>query len=149
LARRVVSDIPPLMLADRWAARLLALIVVSLIGLAPVTAPAADWSKAKKVTVVAVEYAFLPNDLTFREGVAYRLHLANKGKETHEFTAPDFFKALDMRQPAPLNPDHTEIVLQPGDRKDLYFVAKRPGSYDLRCSDHDWAGMTGHITVTP
>jgi uncharacterized cupredoxin-like copper-binding protein len=112
-------------------------------------AHAADWSKAKTVNVTMVEYAFKPADLTFKQGVAYRLHFDNKGKETHEFTAADFFKAIEMRDTKPLNADQTEIVVQPGQKKDLYFVAKRAGSYDLRCSDHDWAGMVGHITISP
>ena len=125
-------------------------LVVGLVAAWPLTsAVATDWSKAKKVTVVTVEYAFKPADLTFKQGVAYRLHLDNQGKETHEFTAPDFFKAIDMRDAKPLNADHTEIVLQPGEKKDLYFLAKQPGSYDLRCSDHDWAGMIGHIAISP
>jgi uncharacterized cupredoxin-like copper-binding protein len=112
-------------------------------------AGAADWSKAKTLNVTMVEYAFKPADLTFKQGVAYRLHLDNKGKETHEFTAPDFFKTIEMRDTKPLNADRTEIVVQPGQKKDLYFVAKQAGSYDLRCSDHDWAGMVGHITISP
>ena len=83
------------------------------------------------------------------QGVAYRLRVDNKGKETHEFTAPDFFKAVELRDAKPLNADHTEIVVQPGEHKDLYFVAKQAGSYKLICSDHDWAGMVGSITVSP
>jgi uncharacterized cupredoxin-like copper-binding protein len=80
-------------------------------------------------------------------GVAYRLHVVNRGHELHELTAPDFFKTVEMRNPEALNREHTELVLQPGDQKDLYFVAKRPGRYDMRCADHDWAGMTGDIFV--
>jgi uncharacterized cupredoxin-like copper-binding protein len=127
-----------------------ALLAAALaVAIAPAGALAVDWSKAKKVTVVTVEYAFKPADPTFHVGTTYRLHLENKGKETHEFTAPDFFKAIDMRSPGQTGPDHTEIVLHPGDTTDFYFVAKQAGSYDLRCSDHDWAGMVGKITVTP
>ncbi|HTW51108.1 MAG TPA: cupredoxin domain-containing protein [Stellaceae bacterium] len=124
------------------------LVAALLLGAAPAGARAADWSKAQKITVATVEYAFRPADLTFHAGKPYRLHLENKGKETHEFTAPDFFKTLDMRNPDMTGPDRQEIVLQPGDKKDFYFVAKQAGSFDLRCSDHDWAGMVGHITVT-
>jgi len=40
-----------------------------------------------------------------------------------------------------------EVVLQPNEQKDLYFVALRPGHYDMWCADHDWAGMIGDITV--
>jgi uncharacterized cupredoxin-like copper-binding protein len=69
-----------------------------------------------------------------------------------EVTAADWAKArlvktVALRNPEALNREHTELVLQPGEQKDLYFVTKRRGRYDMRCADHDWAGMTGDITV--
>jgi uncharacterized cupredoxin-like copper-binding protein len=120
-----------------------------LVALTPAGALAADWSNAQTVTVVTVEYAFKPNNLTFHKGVVYRLHIDNQGKQEHEFTAPEFFKAIRIRDPKIVNADLTEIVIQPGEQKDLYFIARQPGSYKLICSDHDWAGMTGDITITP
>ena len=119
--------------------------ILLLFAAAP--ASAADWAKAKPVIVVASEYQFSPNRLVFSRGVAYRLHVENHGKETHEFTAPEFFKSVELGDPAALNADRTEIVVQPGEAKDLPFVAKRAGRFPLRCSDHDWAGMTGKIVV--
>jgi uncharacterized cupredoxin-like copper-binding protein len=83
----------------------------------------------------------------FKRGVAYRLHIDNRGSEMHEFTAPEFFKDAEIRDPAVLNADRTEIEIPPGKAKDLEFVAQRAGRYKLRCSDHDWAGMIGEITV--
>ena len=125
-----------------------ALLAAALaVAIAPAGALAVDWSKAKKVTVVTVEYAFKPADPTFHVGTTYRLHLENKGKETHEFTAPIFFAASKIANPDVLNREHTEIVMQPGDAKDLLVTPGPPGVYDLRCSDHDWNGMTGGITV--
>ena len=106
-----------------------------------------DWSKAHRADLVAVEYNFEPNHLSFRRDQTYRLHVENHGHETHELTAPDFFKSVELRNPDVLNQDRTELVLHPGDKKDLYFVALKPGRYDMRCADHDWAGMTGDITV--
>jgi uncharacterized cupredoxin-like copper-binding protein len=136
--------------ADGQGMRIGFALLVAIVAVLPLDgASATDWSKAQKVAVVTVEYAFKPADLTFRQGVAYRLHLDNQGKETHEFTAPDFFKAIAMHNPDVVNADRTEIVIQPGQKKDLYFVAKQPGSYNLRCADHDWAGMVGDITITP
>jgi len=126
-----------------------ALLAAALAPLSIGSAGAVDWSKAKKVTVVTVEYAFKPASLTFQQGIAYRLRLDNQGKEMHEFTAPEFFKAIQMRDAKALNADRTEIVVQPGEKKDLYFVAQQPGSFKLRCSDHDWAGMVGDITIAP
>jgi uncharacterized cupredoxin-like copper-binding protein len=117
-------------------------------GLAPpAQAARIDWAKARLVTVIAVDYRFVPNHLVLRRAVAYRLHLVNRGKELHELSAPAFFKTVRLRSAAVLAADRTEVVVEPGQQKDLYFIAKRPGRYDLRCPDHDWAGMTGEITV--
>jgi uncharacterized cupredoxin-like copper-binding protein len=124
---------------------LIAAIVCALI--LPARAAEVDWSKARPVNLTTVEYAFEPSHLVFRRDAAYRLHLENHGHELHELTAPDFFKTVELRNPEVLNRDRTEIVLQPNEQKDLYFVALRSGHYDMRCADHDWAGMTGDITV--
>lgn len=107
----------------------------------------ADSSKAETVTLVGTEYRFAPNRLTFRVGSSYRLHLENRGKELHEFTAPVFLKTVEIVNPEALNPEGTEIVVQPGEEKDLYFVPKQAGRFPFICADHDWAGMTGEIVV--
>jgi uncharacterized cupredoxin-like copper-binding protein len=120
------------------------------IFLMALTAPAiagADWTQAQPVPVVASEYRFSPNHLTFKRGVGYRLHIENRGKEMHEFTAPEFFKAVELHNPAVLNADRTEIEIAPGSAKELDFVPQQAGRYPLRCSDHDWAGMTGEIII--
>ena len=126
----------------------LLLIGALACGLAPgAQAARIDWAKARLITVLAVDYRFVPNHLIFRRGFTYRLHLVNRGKELHELSAPKFFRTVRVRSPAALDHDRTEIVVEPGQQKDLYFVAKRRGRYDMRCPDHDWAGMTGEITV--
>jgi uncharacterized cupredoxin-like copper-binding protein len=94
-----------------------------------------------------VDYRFIPDHLAFQHDVHYRLHMENHGKETHEVTAPTFFASADIDNPDVLNREHTEVVMQPGDVKDLFLTAHKPGTYDLRCSDHDWNGMVGGITV--
>ena len=113
----------------------------------PAQAAGIDWSKAQLVTLTTVEYAFEPNHLIFRRGTAYRLHVENHGRELHELTAPDFFKSVELRNPEALNREHTEIVLQPNEQKDLYFVTVQSSHYNMWCADHDWAGMTGDISV--
>jgi uncharacterized cupredoxin-like copper-binding protein len=125
-----------------------ALVLGLVAALAPASrAAAVDWSQAQLVTVIAADYRFEPNRLDFRRGVAYRLHLVNSGKEMHEFTAAAFFRAVDIGNPEALNPDHTELVVQPGEQQDLYFTPREPGDFPLACADHDWAGMTGEITI--
>ena len=99
------------------------------------------------VSVVLSDYKFSPDRLTFQHDTHYRLHLENHGKETHEFTAPTFFASAKIDNPEVLNRERTEIVMQPGDVKDIFLTPGKPGTYDLRCSDHDWNGMVGGITV--
>lgn len=113
----------------------------------PDDAAAVDWSRVEFRAVAMAEYRFIPSQLDFRRGVAYRLRLENQGTELHEFTAPDFPVAIELRDPAVLAPGKTEIIVPPRSAKDLYFVARRPGRYVLSCADHDWAGMTGTITI--
>jgi uncharacterized cupredoxin-like copper-binding protein len=126
-------------------ARVPIIAVICILALA--LAARADSSKAETVTLVETEYGFAPNRLTFRVGSAYRLHFENRGKELHEFTAPAFLKTVEIANPEALNPEGTEIVVQPGEEKDLYFVPKRAGRFPFICADHDWAGMTGDIVV--
>ena len=118
---------------------------ICILALAP--AARADSSKAETVSLVGTEYGFTPNLLTFRVGSAYRLHVENRGKELHEFTAPAFLKTVEIANPEALNPEGTEIVVPPGEEKDLYFVPKQAGRFPFICADHDWAGMTGDIVV--
>jgi len=125
---------------SRIAARLCLLTVLALcLGAAapePVT-----------VNVTMIDYRFVPDHLIFKHGVHYRLHLENHGKETHEFTAPVFFAAAKIDNPDVLNRERSEVVMQPGDVKDVFLTPGKPGDYDLRCADHDWDGMIGGITV--
>jgi uncharacterized cupredoxin-like copper-binding protein len=124
----------------KYGALLLAAIVVD---------PAAPRAAPNSVTlsVDLVDDKFVPDHLVLRHGVHYRLHLENHGKDTHEFTAPTFFASVTIDNPAALNREHTEVVLQPGESKDVFLTPQRPGTYDLICADHDWDGMTGGITV--
>jgi uncharacterized cupredoxin-like copper-binding protein len=124
----------------------------SIIALLLLAAPArliaeAGAPAAQEVTVVLSDYRFTPDHLLFRHGVAYRLLLENSGKELHEFTAPDFFKAVALDTPDALVPGGREVVLGPGQRKELRFVASTAGRFAMSCADHDWAGMTGQIVI--
>ncbi len=108
---------------------------------------AASHSETQNIDVTMVDYRFIPDHLTFEHDVHYQLHLENRGKETHEFTAPTFFATAKIDNPEALNRERTEIVMQPGETKDVFLTAHTPGTYDLRCADHDWDGMVGGITV--
>jgi uncharacterized cupredoxin-like copper-binding protein len=117
-------------------------LLIALAGFCCAAAP-----EPIRIDVIMVDYRFSPDHLTFEHGVHYRLHLENHGKDTHEFTAPVFFGAAKLDNPDALNRERTEVVMQPGESKDIYLTPGAPGAYDLRCSDHDWDGMVGGITV--
>jgi len=103
--------------------------------------------KPVKIDVVMVDYNFQPDRLTFQRGVHYQLHLENKGKETHEFTAPVFLATAAIDNPDILDNRRSEVTLEPGESRDLFLTPRKRGKYDLRCADHDWNGMVGGITV--
>lgn len=119
--------------------------VLGAMVLAAAAAP--DWTRAEGVNVVATDYEFQPSRLTFRVDVPIRLHLENRGQELHEFTAPVFLKSVEVRNPDVLTSDGSEVVIQPGEQKDLFFVPTQRGRFSFICADHDWAGMTGEIVV--
>jgi uncharacterized cupredoxin-like copper-binding protein len=129
--------------------RALRVLVLTALALAAPAAVAADidWSKAQVLNVKAKNYKFAPKHLKLRQGTAYRLHIENTGTETHEFNAAKLFRDSDIGDLAVLNSDHTEVVVPPGQAKDLLLQPKNAGKYPLVCPDHDWAGMTGDITV--
>jgi plastocyanin len=125
------------------------LVVAALLALAAalLAVAAASHSELQTVNLTMIDYRFIPDHLIFEHDVHFRLHLENHGKETHELTAPTFFATADIDNPEALNHERTEIVMQPGETKDIFLTAHRPGTYDLLCADHDWAGMVGGITV--
>ena len=124
-----------------------ALLLLASVAPARLQPAAVDWSHAQPMNVLMVENSFIPDRLMFRHGIPYQLHLENRGKELHEFTAPAFLAAAVVRNPALLSNGGREVVLQPGTSIDVDLVPLKPGTYDLTCADHDWDGMTGAITV--
>jgi uncharacterized cupredoxin-like copper-binding protein len=124
-----------------------AALLLAQTSLALPPAAAVDWSHAQPINVLMVDSKFIPNRLTFRHGTPYQLHLENHGKDLHEFTAPAFLADTIVRDPAMLANGGQEIVLQPGTSVDVDLVPLKRGTYPLICADHDWADMTGEITV--
>ena len=123
---------------------------VGAFGLSASVAIAADnidWSQAQTLTVIAKNYEFDPNHLVLKRDTPYRIHIENHGSETHEFNAARLFRHATIANPKVLNADRTEVVVQPGLQKDLLLQPKTAGKYKLLCPDHDWAGMTGDVTV--
>jgi plastocyanin len=73
--------------------------------------------------------------------------LENRGKDLHEFTAPEFLADALVRDPGALANAGQEVVVQPGRVVDVYLVPMRAGTFRLTCADHDWDGMVGEIIV--
>jgi len=75
------------------------------------------------------------------------LHLENHGSEIHDFSAPEFFKAIELKNPEVLGPYATRIVVRPHEAKEHVFHrdAGRLLRADLRRPR--LAGMTARITV--
>jgi plastocyanin len=116
----------------------------------PPTAPSLasiDWSKSELVTVTMADYDFSPQRLVFRIGVPTRLRLVNNGSQIHDFTTPDFFKTIDLRDPGVMGSSGIGISVNPHDHKDVEFIARLSGQFGLICADHDWAGMRADIFV--
>ena len=109
--------------------------------------PTVDWSKAQTVNLLMVDDRFEPDHLSFQHGVPYRLHMANHGKDLHEFTAPEFLADALVRDQRVLANGGKEVVVQPGAEVDVYLVPMKAGTFRLICADHDWDGMVGEITV--
>jgi uncharacterized cupredoxin-like copper-binding protein len=114
---------------------------------APSSLETIDWSKSELVTIIMTDYEFTPRRLAFHHGVPTRLHLVNDGAEIHDFTAPDFFKTIDLRDPSVMRSSGIGIPVEPHQQKDVQFIARMPGHFGLICADHDWAGMTADILV--
>jgi uncharacterized cupredoxin-like copper-binding protein len=106
-----------------------------------------NWADAERVELQMTEYKFVPDQLNFHRGLPYQLHLINVGKEGHDFTAPDFFASVDLKDADGLNETKTSIYLEPGRIAEIYFIATKVALFAPRCADHDWAGMKATIVV--
>ncbi|WP_428486178.1 cupredoxin domain-containing protein [Rhodopila sp.] len=118
-----------------------------VLALPPVARAADQWSHAKIMTVVMIDDQFQPDHVTFQQGKAYELRLENRGKEMHEFTAPDFFRSATVRDRRLLANGGIEVVVQPGHSARGLLIPRVKGDYGLTCADHDWNGMVGGIKV--
>ena len=124
------------------------------VGNAPDIVAAADWASMETIRMEMSEFAFAPNDLTFKIGQPYKLELVTIGDVKHEFTAGDFFRSVAFRKAEDEYsevkvPFFTEIEVFPGKQADIYFIPCQSGAFDLVCEieGHLEAGMHGHINV--
>jgi uncharacterized cupredoxin-like copper-binding protein len=111
-----------------------------------------DWSGAQLVEVVMTDFHFAPSTIELSEGRPYRLRLVNRGSGTHDFTAPEFFRAVALEPGGGAGQvaNAGTVELGRGETAELVLVPLRKGEYDLECTHllHSTLGMTGKIKVS-
>lgn len=115
---------------------------------------AADWNKARTVTVRMDEYSYAPETLALERGVPTRLRIENAGAKPHTYTATGFFKTIAVRrlttpQGSVETPALLDIEVPARQTAEVEFIPLQSGTYELICDEplHDVFGMTGKIAV--
>lgn len=127
--------------------RLIAL-AFCLAPLAPGDARAPDWGSAQRIEVKLSSFDFTPSTLRLHAGRPVVLHLVNTGSGGHDFTAPAFFAAAQVRPQDRGIVGKGSLDLRGRRSVDIALVPKA-GNYPLKCSHafHKTFGMTGRIVV--
>jgi uncharacterized cupredoxin-like copper-binding protein len=105
-----------------------------------------DWAHAPKVQVTLSNFAFSPSALHLHAGRPVVLHLVNTSSGGHDFSAPSFFEAAQLRDAAAV--DEGSVELRGHQSVDIALVPKA-GHYSLKCGHafHKMFGMSGQIVV--
>jgi plastocyanin len=107
-----------------------------------------DWTRAQRIEVELSSFDFAPSTLRLKAGRPVILHLVNTGSGGHDFSAPAFFAAAQIR------PQDRSAVT--GGRVDLrgrqsatVALVPKAGRYSLKCTHrfHKLFGMSGRIVV--
>jgi uncharacterized cupredoxin-like copper-binding protein len=128
--------------------RLSLLAVAFLLPAGAAAAQPPDWAHAQRVEVRLSNFSFTPSTIHLRAGRPVVLHLVNTASGGHDFTAPAFFAAAQVRPQDRAAVDEGEIELRGHQSADVALVPKA-GSYSLKCSHtfHKAFGMSGRIVV--
>lgn len=107
-----------------------------------------DWSRAERTEVKLSSFDFTPSTLRLRAGRPVVLHLVNTGSGGHDFTAPAFFAAAQVRPGDRRTLSRGRVELRGRQSVDIALVPKA-GNYALKCSHafHKTFGMAGRIIV--
>jgi plastocyanin len=111
-------------------------------------AQAPDWTQASRVTVTLSSFQFDPATIHLHAGQPVVLHLVNGGSGGHNFSAPEFFAASQLRAQDQNLIRKGTVELAGHETKDV-GVVPRAGSYKLHCTHtmHSAFGMKGEIVV--
>lgn len=114
----------------------------------PVLAQAPDWSQAAQVTVTLSSFHFDPGTVHLHSGQPVVLHLVNGGSGGHNFSAPEFFAAAQIRAQDQASVQKGTVEVSGHAAKDIALVPHR-GTYKLHCTHmmHSAFGMKGEIVV--
>jgi uncharacterized cupredoxin-like copper-binding protein len=126
--------------------RFLAFALFALPAAAAAQAP--DWAHAQRVDVQLSSFSFAPSALHLHAGRPVILHLANTASGGHDFTAPAFFAAAQVRPQDRGAVGKGSVELRGHQSADVALVP-RAGRYSLKCSHafHKTFGMSGTILV--
>jgi plastocyanin len=126
--------------------RYFAFALLALPGAAGAQGP--DWAHAQRVEVRLSSFDFTPSTLHLHAGRPIVLHLVNTGSGGHDFTAPAFFAAAQLRPQDRRAVGKGEVEVGGHRSADVALVPKA-GNYPLKCSHafHKTFGMTGRIVV--
>lgn len=115
----------------------------------PRIAPASvNFDGAAQQRVELASFDFTPREIRLRAGRPYDLVLANLGSGGHDFAAPEFFAAAQVRSDdAPLVASGKIEVA--GNTTRTVHLVPAAGEYDLICTHtgHALLGMRGKIVV--
>ena len=106
------------------------------------------WADAAVVQVELSSFDFTPKTIHFASGRPVILRLVNTSSGGHNFRAPEFFAASQVREAdrAQLSKGAVEL---PGRAKKEIGVIPKAGRYRLKCTHtlHSAFGMNGEILV--
>lgn len=93
----------------------------------------ASASQTKKITIIAKDMAFQPNEVTVEKGTKVKLTLKNEEMDTNNLVLQG-----------------TDIVIDqvaPGEEKTVEFIADRQGTFEMRSTVNNMGSMSGKFIV--
>ena len=111
-------------------------------------AQAPDWAHAQRVEVKLSSFAFAPATIHLKAGRPVVLHLVNTASAGHDFSAPRFFAAAQVRPQDRPAVDEGSVEVA-GRRSVEVALVPKAGRYSLKCTHafHKLFGMSGRIVV--
>ncbi len=123
-------------------------LLLPLLTGSPAAAQAPDWSRAPRVEITLSSFDYRPRAIRLRAGQPVRLHLVNRSRGGHDFTAREFFAAATVRPADRGAIGNGRIDLKGRESREIALVP-RAGRYTVKCTHtfHTTLGMTGEIIV--